>query len=83
MSAKDYGAEYDQAVLRFERSSQIFNIIKSATYWLGHESVETTQIYLHADMEIKKQAMDQTRPTEVPEGTYQPDDALLAYLNGL
>ncbi len=51
--------------------------------WLGHESVETTQIYLHADMEIKKQAMDQTRPTEVPEGTYQPGDALLAYLDGL
>ena len=38
--------------------------------WLGHESVETTQIYLHADMEIKKQAMDQTRPTDIPEGIY-------------
>ncbi len=38
--------------------------------WLGHESVETTQVYLHADMEIKKRAMDQTRPMEVSEGVY-------------
>jgi site-specific recombinase XerD len=51
--------------------------------WLGHESVETTQIYLHADMEIKKQAMDQTRPTDIPEGIYKPDDDVLAFLGSL
>ena len=51
--------------------------------WLGHESTETTQIYLHADMEIKKQAMDQTRPTNVPAGIYRPNDDLLAFLQAL
>ena len=51
--------------------------------WLGHESVETTQMYLHADMEIKRQAMDRTRPMEVPEGVYQPDDEVLTFLHSL
>lgn len=37
--------------------------------WLGHESLETTQIYLHADLQLKKEkAMDQTKPVGVPSG---------------
>ena len=51
--------------------------------WLGHESLETTQVYLHADMRIKKEAMDRTRPSEAPEGAYQPNDALMAFLEAL
>lgn len=51
--------------------------------WLGHESVETTQVYLHADMGIKKQAMDRTRPMDVPGGVYRPDDEVLAFLESL
>ena len=51
--------------------------------WLGHESAETTQVYLHADMRIKKQAMDRTKPEDVPKGVYRPDDQLLAFLNAL
>ena len=51
--------------------------------WLGHESVNTTQVYLHADMAIKKQAMDQTRPTDIPKGIYRPDDDVLAFLGSL
>ena len=51
--------------------------------WLGHENVDTTQIYLHADMEIKKQAMDRTRPTDVPTGVYRPSDRLPAFLDSL
>jgi hypothetical protein len=30
--------------------------------WLGHESVDTTQIYLHADLQIKEKALARTRP---------------------
>ena len=48
--------------------------------WFGHESVETTQRYLHADLQIKKEAMDRTRPHDVPKGVYQPADGLLAFL---
>lgn len=51
--------------------------------WLGHENTATTGIYLHADLAIKQQALDRTRPPETPPGRYQPDDPLLAWLNNL
>ena len=38
--------------------------------WLGHESVETTQIYLHADLRIKERAVEQTRPIGVKPGRF-------------
>jgi integrase/recombinase XerD len=51
--------------------------------WLGHESIETTQIYLHADMRLKEKALERiAAPTSNP-GRYRPDDALLAFLEGL
>ena len=51
--------------------------------WLGHESVETTQIYLHANLEMKEKALEKTSPVNVPVGRYRPDDALLAFLDSL
>lgn len=51
--------------------------------WLGHESVATTQIYLHADMELKQRALDRTTPTGARPGRYQPPDRLLAFLEAL
>lgn len=51
--------------------------------WLGHESVETTQMYLHADLHLKERAMDQTKPVEVPTGRYQPSDDVMAFLEAL
>ncbi len=51
--------------------------------WLGHESVETTQIYLHADLTIKENALAKTAPLDVSTGRYQPDDALLTFLESL
>jgi len=51
--------------------------------WLGHESVETTQMYLHADIRMKEQAMERTRPIDAPAGRYRPDDQLLAFLEAL
>jgi integrase/recombinase XerD len=51
--------------------------------WLGHESVETTQMYIHADMQIKEQAMAKTQPMAVPAGRYRPSDELLAFLEAL
>jgi integrase/recombinase XerD len=51
--------------------------------WLGHVSVETTQIYLHADLELKEKALARTRPPNGRTGRYQPPDSLLAWLEGL
>lgn len=51
--------------------------------WLGHESSETTQIYLHADLTIKERAIARTAPTGTKPGRYQPPDELLAFLESL
>jgi integrase/recombinase XerD len=51
--------------------------------WLGHESMDTTQIYLHASLELKQQALDRTTPLSDAHGRYRPDDALLAFLKSL
>ncbi len=51
--------------------------------WLGHESVETTQMYLHADMRLKEKALSRTTPLGVKPGRYRPDDKLLAFLESL
>lgn len=51
--------------------------------WLGHESVETTQIYLHADMRLKEKALSRTAPVGIKPGRYRPDDQLLAFLESL
>jgi integrase/recombinase XerD len=51
--------------------------------WLGHESVETTQIYLDADLAIKEKVLSKTTPINAKKGRFQPDDDLLAFLKGL
>jgi site-specific recombinase XerD len=51
--------------------------------WLGHESVETTQIYIHADMRMKEKALARVAAPDTPTGRYRPDDQLLAFLEGI
>jgi site-specific recombinase XerD len=51
--------------------------------WLGHESMETTQMYLHADLRLKEQALSRIVPVDVKPQRYRPDDKLLAFLEGL
>lgn len=51
--------------------------------WLGHESVETTQIYLHADMRLKERALSRVAAPAAKPGRYRPDDQLLAFLEAL
>ena len=48
--------------------------------WLGHENVETTQVYLHADLAIKERALARTRPAETQPDRFRPADKLLAFL---
>ena len=51
--------------------------------WLGHERVETTQIYLHADLALKERAIARTTPPHTVPGRYKPPDTLLAFLDAL
>jgi site-specific recombinase XerD len=51
--------------------------------WLGHESTDTTEIYLHADMQLKEKALARTRPPNGRTGRYQPSDTLIAWLEAL
>jgi len=51
--------------------------------WLGHESIETTQIYLHADMRLKERALGHADPSGVTPTRFRPSDGLLAFLQSL
>jgi site-specific recombinase XerD len=51
--------------------------------WLGHENVETTQIYIHADMRMKEKALARVAAPATPSSRFRPDDQLLAFLEGL
>jgi len=51
--------------------------------WLGHESVETTQMYLDADLALKEQALAKTSPIQSAPQRFKPGDELLAFLNQL
>jgi len=51
--------------------------------WLGHESMETTQMYLHANLELKAKALAKTQPFNGQLRRYRPTDQLLAFLQSL
>ncbi len=51
--------------------------------WLGHESIETTQMYLDADLSMKEHALARTAPLRAGPGRFRPDDSLLAFLSAL
>lgn len=51
--------------------------------WLGHQSTQSTDAYLHADMAIKQAAIDRTRPPTTSAGTYTPEPDILDWLTNL
>jgi integrase/recombinase XerD len=51
--------------------------------WLGHESLTSTQAYLHADMHQKQEAIEKTAPPGSRQKRYQPPDPLLEFLENL
>ena len=71
------------------RHSAAMSLLKAGTdtsviaLWLGHEDPETTQVYLHADMTIKEQALARVQQPGTSPGRYRPPDSLLAFLDNL
>jgi integrase/recombinase XerD len=51
--------------------------------WLGHESIETTQVYLHADMQLKERALAHSNASGVTPDRFRAPDPLLAFLESL
>ncbi len=51
--------------------------------WLGHESSETTQIYWHADMQLKERALAHANESGLVPTRYKPPDLLLEFLERL
>lgn len=51
--------------------------------WLGHESVETTQVYLDANLALKEKILERMQPTKGIRSHFRPGDRLLAYLQSL
>ena len=51
--------------------------------WLGHESTESTEVYLHADMQIKERALARATPSGLVPRRYRPPDPVLAFLEAL
>lgn len=52
--------------------------------WLGHEQISTTNIYIHADMTLKENAIAKVAPSKTAaQGRYQPTDTVIAFLEAL
>lgn len=57
--------------------------IATISLWLGHSGIRATQIYLHADLALKEQALARTAPTTAARHRYRPPDKLLTFLESL
>src|SRR5882762_5259590 len=61
-------------------SERLYRVI---ALWLGHESIETTEVYLHASMAMKEKALAKATSSKTRNGRYRPNDRLLAFLKSL
>ncbi|MGO4158747.1 integrase [Cupriavidus sp. YAF13] len=48
--------------------------------WLGHESIETTHVYIDADLAAKERALEKLAPAEAATFRFKPSDSVLAFL---
>ena len=51
--------------------------------WLGHESLDTTHLYVEADLAMKERALATVQEPPSGRWRYRPSDHLLAFLEGL
>jgi site-specific recombinase XerD len=80
------GKKISPHTLRHTTAMRLLNAGVDSTVialWLGHETVATTQIYIHADLALKERALARTAPADTAPGRYLPPDALIAFLENL
>jgi len=80
------GRKLSPHVLRHTTAMQLRQAgidISVIALWLGHESIETTQVYLHADLALKEQTLARTTPPHTTPGRYRAPDTLPAFLEQL
>jgi site-specific recombinase XerD len=79
------GKRVSPHILRHSTAMELLQngVDRVVALWLGHESIETTQIYMHADMRLKEKALERVTPTDLRPGRYWPEDALLAFPEAL
>lgn len=71
------------------RHSAAMNLLQSGVdasviaLWLGHEQLESTNVYIHADMALKERALARTAPPNTKTGRYRASDDLLVFLDNL
>jgi hypothetical protein len=73
LPSRDHGPTRSDSVL-YQRATPL---------WLGHESVETTQIYLDADLAFEREGAREDYNHQRQKGTFRPDDELLNFLKNL
>jgi integrase/recombinase XerD len=81
-----HGKRLSPHVLRHTSAMQLLHAgvdTSVIALWLGHETIRTTQIYLHADLRLKERALARTTPPHLAPGRYRPPDSLLAFLESL
>jgi site-specific recombinase XerD len=57
--------------------------VATIALWLGHASIKSTDVYLHADLSAKEEALRRMAPTPVAQHRYRPGDRLLEFLENL
>jgi site-specific recombinase XerD len=80
------GKKISPHTLRHTTAMRLLNAGVDSTVialWLGHETVATTQIYIHADLALKERALARTAPADTAPGRYRPPDTLIAFLEHL
>ena len=80
LSRRAWNAVLPRLVMRLLEAGIDTSVI---ALWLGHEKLETTQIYLHAHLALKERALARTTPRDVKPGRYKPPDTILAFLEAL
>lgn len=57
--------------------------ITTIALWLGHETTQATQAYIHADLSLKERAITRLQPKGIQSQRYTPQGQLLAFLEAL